>query len=91
MRRLSFRTTLQDDTPRPQLAHQPQQCQDCDLMVENRKLRITYSHNANSIPHRKVRCDQCKRYLNPDSGLFEYSQSDIAHHFKRRLRKRRDK
>lgn len=71
---------LESEPPRYKTVHQPKPCADCNIICIDR--RIMHRHyntvqNKKRQAHWKTYCSSCKLYLNPETGKFDSTRTDL--------------
>ena len=63
------------------IAHEPQPCEDCDLLIENRHIQ----HRLHESPrkHFRRKCLNCKLYYNPETDKYDLTSKDVLAVFRR--------
>lgn len=60
---------------------EPSPCKDCNIMVENRTIRMSISRSQNHHAHIKHQCQICKMYMDPDTGVYNLQFHDLNSRF----------
>ena len=82
--------TRDSDTPKVKsIQHEPKPCDDCGIIATDRRVNITVNQgSAHTLPHVKIKCQNCGLYRSPKTGIFEMNYPQIQVHF---LRKKKSK
>lgn len=68
---------------KPKFKPQQEVCEDCNLVVENRRVDLWISPEGKKhFAHWKYKCSTCKLYKNPNTGKFDLNHKDAHQVFK---------
>lgn len=60
------------------------QCEDCDLVVEDRRIDVILSENP--VRHWRRKCVNCNLFKNPDSGIYDLTTNQIINHYRQKYK-----